>query len=296
MEAKTIGIAIRENIIKKVQERVSSSSVYFFIGFNKVKASALSDLRNQLRVVDSYVFVAKNSLINKALEDAELENLKDYFQGETGIISVYNEDIVKPCKVIVDFSKENESFAIKGGIIEGRKITKEELESLAKLPGREVLLAQAVSGLAAPITGFVACLNQIILKFAWVIEEIKKVQSQKSKAQSQDKDKEKSQEEKAATTETGKDKGTEKKAEKQEGKDKGSRLKGKEKEEEEKAEDKTKEENKKEEGKKEAKEEDKTREEKVEEKSSEEKPKEEQEDKKEDKSKESKENKEEKEK
>ncbi|MFO8053066.1 MAG: 50S ribosomal protein L10 [Candidatus Omnitrophota bacterium] len=189
MKTKTIGLAIRENIIKRVQERVSSSSVYFFIGFNNVKASALSELRNKLRVVDSYVFVAKNSLINKALENTDLENLEDYFQGETGIISVYNEDIVKPCKVIVDFSKENESFTIKGGIIEGRKISKEELESLAKLPGRETLLAQAVSGLAAPITGFLTCLNQAILKFVWAIEEIKKVQSQ-------NKDKETEKEEK----------------------------------------------------------------------------------------------------
>ncbi|MCF7876894.1 MAG: 50S ribosomal protein L10 [Candidatus Omnitrophica bacterium] len=178
IKAKTVGLAIRENIIKKVQERVNSSSVYFFIGFGNVKSSSLSQLRNQLRLVDSYVFVAKNSLINKALEGLDLEKLEDYLQGETGIISVYNEDIVKPCKTIVDFAKENEAFAIKGGIIEGRKINKEELESLAKLPGREILLGQAVSALASPLTGFLACLNQIILKFAWVVEEIKKAQSQ----------------------------------------------------------------------------------------------------------------------
>ncbi len=175
MKTKTIGLAIRENIIKKIQERINNSSVYFFIGFNNVKSSALSQLRNDLRVVDSYVFVAKNSLINKALKNTNLENVGDYLQGETGIISVYNEDIVKPCKAVVDFTKENEAFVIKGGIIEGRKISKEELESLAKLPGREVLLAQAVSGLAAPLTGFLTCLNQIILKFVWVTKEISKV-------------------------------------------------------------------------------------------------------------------------
>lgn len=189
MKAKTIGIAIRENIIKKVQERINSSSVYFFIGFNNVKSSALSDLRNQLRVVDSYVFIAKNSLINKALEDSGLKNLEDYFQGETGIISVCNEDIVKPCKVIVDFSKENESFAIKGGIIEGRKISKEELESLAKLPAKEVLLAQAVSGLAAPITSFLTCLKQVILKFVWAAEEIRKVQSKDKETEKEEENK-----------------------------------------------------------------------------------------------------------
>lgn len=183
MKAKTVGLAIRENIIEQIQKRINSSSVYFFVGFNNVKSSALSKLRNELRVVDSYVFVAKNSLIHKAVEDLKLKNLKDYLQGETGIISVYNEDIVKPCKAIVEFTKENETFIIKGGIIEGRKISREELEALAKLPSREVLLGQALSGLASPLTGFLACLNQIILKFVWVAEEIKKVKTTQGKDQ-----------------------------------------------------------------------------------------------------------------
>lgn len=225
---KTIGVAIRENIINKVKERIESSSVYFFIGFNNVKASSLSQLRNELRVADSYVFVAKNSLINKALENTDLEDVKDYLQGETGIISVYNEDIVKPCKTIVDFTKENEAFLIKGGIIEGRKISKEELESLAKLPGREILLAQAVSGMAAPLTGFLACLNQIILKFVWATKEIAKV--------------------KAATTETPKDKETQSKPEKQEESTEGEEPK------EEKEQSEQKQEGKKEEAKEENKE------------------------------------------
>jgi large subunit ribosomal protein L10 len=223
IKSKTIGLAIRENIIKKVQERVSSSSVYFFVGFSNVKSSSLSQLRNQLRLVDSYVFVAKNSLINKALEGLDLEKLEDYLQGETGIVSVYNEDIVKPCKAIVDFAKENEAFAIKGGIIEGRKINKEELESLAKLPSREVLLGQAVSGLAAPLTGFLACLNQIILKFVWVADEIKKVQSQDKKTEKKvENQEEKKQEEGRESKESKEEKGKpeQKQEEKKESKDK----------------------------------------------------------------------------
>ncbi len=202
MKEKTVGLAIRENIIGQIQERINSSSVYFFVGFNNVKSSALSKLRNELRVVDSYVFVAKNSLIHKAVEGLNLKDLKDYLQGETGIISVYNEDIVKPCKAIVEFTKENETFAIKGGIIEGRKISREELEALAKLPSREVLLGQALSGLVSPLTGFFACLNQIILKFVWVAEEIKKVKTaqgadkKKSESQEAESQKEKKQEDK----------------------------------------------------------------------------------------------------
>ncbi len=172
---ETVGLVIRKSIITRIQEEIEKSCAYFFIGFNKVDSAALSKLRNELRVTNSYVFVAKNSLIRKSFESQNLDGFKDYLEGETGVIFICQEDIVGPCKVIVEFSKENENILIKGGVVDSKKITKEGLESLAKLPAREVLLGQAVSGLASPLTGFVACLNQIILKFAWALEEIKKV-------------------------------------------------------------------------------------------------------------------------
>jgi len=74
----------------------------------------------------------------------------------------------------MDFSKDNENLLIKGGILKDKKITLQEVKDLAKLPSREVLLGMAVGAMASPITGFLNALNQVVLKFLWTIEEIKK--------------------------------------------------------------------------------------------------------------------------
>jgi large subunit ribosomal protein L10 len=81
--------------------------------------------------------------------------------------------MVKAAKALIDFSKENESLQLRGGVIKGQKLAAENIAALAKLPSKEMLLGMAVSGFASPITGFLTALNQVILKFVWVIEEIK---------------------------------------------------------------------------------------------------------------------------
>ena len=91
-------------------------------------------------------------------------------RGDAALISVS----VKACKVLADFAKENEAFQIKGGVLKDKKLTAKDVTDLAKLPSKEILLAMAIGAMAAPLTGFLAAMNQIILKFLWVVEEIKK--------------------------------------------------------------------------------------------------------------------------
>lgn len=219
----TVGLAIRKNIIDQIEEKISNSKAYFFVGFNKVDSSALSELRNKLRLNESYVFVAKNSLIRKAFHDCRtIAQLESYLKGETGIVFGCGEDIVKPCKIIVEFAKENENFSIKGGVTSGKEMSGEELEFLAKLPERNVLLGQAVASLLSPLSGFLACLNQMLLKFVWVADEIKKAKEA---------GKEKVTEKREEEGQPEKDK-KEKKPEKEEGQEKHSDTAGKDKAEE----------------------------------------------------------------
>lgn len=170
---KHIGEIVREKIVEELKESLQQSESCFFINFNKVKASSVSQLRNNLRVVKAKVYVAKNSLFAKAF-DAKQDSLTGFLNGETAVIFAYDKDVVKACKALVDFSKENEILQIKGGFLKDKVVTTEELNALAKLPPKEILLAMALSGLASPITGFVSTLNQVMLKFVWVVEEIKK--------------------------------------------------------------------------------------------------------------------------
>lgn len=171
---KTVGLDVKEKIITEVKQSIKDSQGCFFINFNKVKASAVSQLRNNLRDCGAKVFVAKNSLLKLAFDQHAKDDLDGFLAQETAIVFVYDKDIVKTCKSLVDFTKENEALQLRGGFLKKDKITAEGLTALAKLPPKEVLLGMAVSAIASPLTGFVAALNQIVLKFVWVVEEIKK--------------------------------------------------------------------------------------------------------------------------
>ena len=170
---KHIGTIVREKIVDEIKESVQQSEGCFFVNFNKVKARSISQLRNNLRTTKAKVYVAKNSLFSKAF-DTNRDNVANFINGETAVIFVYDKDIVRAAKALVDFAKENEIIRVKGGLLKDKAVSAQDLNSLAKLPPKEVLLGMAVSGLASPITGFVSTLNHVILKFVWVVEEIKK--------------------------------------------------------------------------------------------------------------------------
>lgn len=170
---KRIGVVVREKIVDEIKENIKEAEGCFFLNFNRVKALSVSQLRNNLRTAGASIYVAKNSLLEKAFDDRK-ETLNALIGQETAVVFIHDKDIVKTCKALVDFAKENEILQIKGGFIKDKPVTSEEVNALSKLPPKEILLGMAVSGIASPLTSFVSTLNQIVLKFVWAIEEIKK--------------------------------------------------------------------------------------------------------------------------
>lgn len=174
MKTETVGLDIRKKIIDEVLQGIHEAQGYFFINFNKVKAGSISQLRNALSDVNAKIFVTKNSLFKVAFDKNSRNEVNDLLAQETAVVFIYDKDIVKAAKVIADFSKDNELSVLRGGMLKEQKLSIEDINTLAKLPGKEILLGMAVNGFASPITGFLSTLNQVILKFLWVIEEIKK--------------------------------------------------------------------------------------------------------------------------
>ena len=79
---------------------------------------------------------------------------------------------------MIDFTKDNENIIeLRGGFLSSKKISSREMSDLAKLPAREVMLGMALGTMIAPLTGFLVSMNQVILKFVWTVEEIKKKKS-----------------------------------------------------------------------------------------------------------------------
>jgi len=178
-ETKKIGLLTRERIVKEIKQGVKDIEGCFFVSFNKVGAFPLNELRNNLRDSGARIFVTKNSLFKKALGELGWEDVNSLLEAETGIVIIKDNDVVKACKTLVEFTKETETLQLKGGIIKDKRVSSKELGALAKLPSREVLIGMVVFSFASPLCGFLNTLNQIILKFVWVVEEIKKAKEQK---------------------------------------------------------------------------------------------------------------------
>jgi large subunit ribosomal protein L10 len=178
-ETKKIGLLTRERIVEEIKQNLKGTEGCFFISFNKVGAFPFNQLRNNLRDSGATIFVAKNSLFKKTLGELGWEDIGSFLEAETGLVIVKDQDVAGPCKILAEFTKETEALSLKGGLIRDKKVTPKELNTLAKLPSREVLIGQVVFSFAFPLSGFLNALNQIILKFVWVIQEVKKLKEKK---------------------------------------------------------------------------------------------------------------------
>lgn len=156
-----------ENILKQKQEEVSKlaeklkeAKVILLTDYRGINVEDVTKLRAELRGVNTEYKVIKNNIIKRAL-DANGENgLDDLLEGPTALI-IGTEDYLEPSKIIYNFSKNNDFYKIKGGIIDGKVMTAEEIVTLAKLPSRQELMAKLAGALLGNITKLAVALDQV---------------------------------------------------------------------------------------------------------------------------------------
>lgn len=156
-----------ENILKQKQEEVSKlaeklkeAKVILLTDYRGINVEDVTKLRAELRGVNTEYKVIKNNIIKRAL-DANGENgLDDLLEGPTALI-IGTEDYLEPSKIIYNFSKNNDFYKIKGGIIDGKVMTAEEIITLAKLPSRQELIAKLAGALLGNITKLAVALDQV---------------------------------------------------------------------------------------------------------------------------------------
>lgn len=144
-------------IFRNINEKIKKSKSIVFAGFNALGVKDNENLRDQLRKENSEYYVAKKTLMNKALKENNLDvNIRE-FDGKIAAIFSY-EDEVAPAKILGNFrkdkTKEDKIFFL-GGLLEGKLLSKKEVEALATLPSKKELYAKIVGSLNAPVSGFV---------------------------------------------------------------------------------------------------------------------------------------------
>ena len=156
-----------EKIINQKKEEVANlaakmkeAKIILLTDYRGINVADVTELRSELRKSDSEYKVIKNNIIRRALAENGIEGLDDLLEGPTAVIMT-NGDYLEPTKAIYNFSKKNDFYKIKGGVVEGKVMTAEEIITLAKLPSREELLSMLAGGLLANISKLAIALDQV---------------------------------------------------------------------------------------------------------------------------------------
>lgn len=150
----------KEEEVKALATSIKEAKLVLLTDYRGINVTDVTDLRKTLRNTNSEYKVIKNNITKRALQQCQMEGLDDALIGPTAVI-LGNEDYLEPAKAIYEFTKKNDFYKIKGGIVEGKVMTAEEIITLAKLPSREQLLSMLAGALLGNISKLAVALDQV---------------------------------------------------------------------------------------------------------------------------------------
>ena len=146
--------------VKKLAEEMKEAKLILLTNYRGINVADDTSLRRDLRNANAKCTIIKNNITKRALAEAGIEGLEDKLVGPTAVI-MSSEDYLEPSKTIYKFSKDNDYYEIKGGVIEGKVMTADEIITLAKLPSRETLLSMLAGALLGNISKVAVALDQV---------------------------------------------------------------------------------------------------------------------------------------
>jgi len=158
--------------VKNLAERLERAKVLIFADYRGLKVSEMTELRSNLRKDETWFKVVKNRLMKRALKESGLEALDKYFTGPTAL-ATSEVDPVNPAKALVDFSKSHGKLEVKGGFLDGKDLSPADIQLLARIPSREVLLARALASRNAPATNLAGVLVAVPRKLLYALNAVK---------------------------------------------------------------------------------------------------------------------------
>jgi large subunit ribosomal protein L10 len=161
----------KERVVGELSERLKSSTTLIVADYRGLTMPQIDALRGELLQHGARFAVVKNTLTRRAAEDAGVEPLLALLEGPTAIAFLESDgDPVAAAKAIATAARATQVLAVRGGIMEGRALTEEDVENLAKLPSAEVLRGQLVGALAAPMATVVVLFNAPLRDLVGVLQ------------------------------------------------------------------------------------------------------------------------------
>jgi large subunit ribosomal protein L10 len=157
--------------VAELAENFGRASIALISEYKGLNAGESDDMRRRIRAVSGEFRVAKNTLLRLAIKDTSFAALDSQLGGSVGLILSYA-DPVELAKTVSSLKDLGEKFKVRGGVLDGKPLTPEEINELASLPPREVIISQLLGLLQAPATQLVRLLNEPGTMVARLIDAI----------------------------------------------------------------------------------------------------------------------------
>ena len=158
-------------VVEDIARQLRDAEAVFAVDYRGLSVSQAADLRTRLHDVGASFRVVKNSLTERAAEQAGAEQLKPLLEGPTALALVQG-DAALAAKALNDTARTLRMLEFKGGIMNGGALSGEEIRSIARLPAREVLHGQLVGAVASPLAGLARTLNALIAGVAVQLQQV----------------------------------------------------------------------------------------------------------------------------
>ena len=158
-------IEVKKGVVADIKQKFEKAQTAVLVDYRGLNVAEDTELRNQLRKAGVEYAVLKNTMINLAIKDMNLDGMKAHLEGPTAVAFGY-EDAVAPAKILSEFAKKNKNVTIKCGVVDGGFIDESGVQALASTPSREVLIAKIMGSMMSSVSKFVYALEAIRKKQA----------------------------------------------------------------------------------------------------------------------------------
>ena len=153
--------AEKEALVQEMTERLKGVKGMYVADFSGMTVEKIVTLRAKCRASGVQYKVIKNTLLKRAVHAHGLTQLDAFLEGPTAL-AFSTESEVEPARVLVEFAKENEKPLVRAGLIVDKLYTPDEVKQLASLPPRDVLLAQVLGTITAPLSNFLGAVDALL--------------------------------------------------------------------------------------------------------------------------------------
>lgn len=176
-----VTLAQKQKRVLQLKEQFTRTKLAMVSDFRGLSVKEMTVLRRRLQDVGGDYTVAKNTLVRRALQEIEgMPSIDNYLEGPTALVFGYT-DPVTPVKTLLDYLKETKKeLEIRGGIVEGRVVSTQELQQIATLPSREEMVAKLMGSMQSPAQGVVLTLSGVARNLVFVLEAIRKQKEENS--------------------------------------------------------------------------------------------------------------------